>query len=101
MRSYLITDDKDTMIGMRLAGIGGEMLTDPEAILKKIDALIEDPKIGIIMVTEGVMERAEEAIMQRKMRSNETLIVQVPGADGRMDTDRISRYIRESIGLKL
>ncbi len=100
MRSFLLTDDQDTMIGMRLAGIQGKQVSGKDAILAEIDRLLEDPTIGMIMVTEGIMRQAEDQIMERKMKTAETLIVQIPGADGKMDEDRISRYIRESIGLK-
>ncbi len=101
MRSFLISDNSETLIGMRLAGIGGVILDAPEEIIKEIDALIKDPEIGIIMITGGIMKLAEEEIMQRKLSESETLIVQIPGTHEEMDEDRISRYIKESIGLNI
>ncbi len=100
MRSFLISDNSETLVGMRLAGVGGILLDDRESIVSKIDELIADPEVGIIMVTGGVMKKAEEEIMERKMRESRTLIVQIPGTHDETDEDRISRYIRESIGLK-
>lgn len=103
MKSFLISDNKETLIGMRLTGISGVILESEEEIIKKIDALIKDDQIGIIMITGGIMRKAEEAIMERKMQASETLIVQIPGTheDGEDDEGRLTRYIRESIGLKL
>jgi len=100
MRSFLISDNKETLIGMRLAGIGGIILDTENEIIQKIDELIKDSQVGIIMITGGILMRAEEAIMERKLRESETLIVQIPGTAENADDDRIARYIRESIGLK-
>jgi len=100
MKSYLISDNKETLIGMRLTGISGSLLTKSSDIIKKIDALIADPMIGIIMITGGVMKAAEDEIMERKLVESETLIIQIPGTTDSADEDRMARYIRESIGLK-
>jgi len=100
MRSFLISDNSETLIGMRLAGITGVILEEETEIIQKIDELIKDPEVGIIMITGGIMMKAQDAIMQRKLREAETLIVQIPGTAEESDDDRIARYIRESIGLK-
>ena len=100
MKSFVISDNSDTLIGMRLAGIGGAILETEAEIIEKIDELIADSEVGIIMITGGIMKKAEEAIMERKLRESETLIVQIPGTLEDPEEDRMTRYIRESIGLK-
>ena len=100
MQSFLISDNAETLIGMRLAGISGEQMDDREAIIKKIDELIKNPQVGIIMITEGIMKKAENEIMERKLREAETLIVRIPDTMEEADDDRIAKYIRDSIGLK-
>lgn len=100
MKSFLISDNKETLIGMRLTGISGVILSSPREIIKKIDDLIADQEVGIIMITGGIMKLAEEEIMQRKLVESETLIIQIPGTTDQTGEDRMARYIRESIGLK-
>tara|TARA_Y100000588_G_C13891362_1_gene768826 strand:- start:339 stop:644 length:306 start_codon:yes stop_codon:yes gene_type:complete len=100
MKSFLISDNKETLIGMRLTGISGVILETRAEIVKKIDALIADKEVGIIMITGGIMKVAEEEIMERKLVESETLIIQIPGTADHADEDRMARYIRESIGLK-
>ncbi len=100
MHSFLISDNSDTLIGMRLAGIRGVQLETEQEIIQKIDELIKDPQVGIIMITGGIMNKAEEAIMHRKLLESETLIIQIPGTTEQTEDDRIAKYIRESIGLK-
>lgn len=101
MESYLISDNEDTLLGMKLAGIEGELMTDDEAIVKKIDALIKEPNIGIIMLTHNIKVRIEDEVMKRKLVARDTLIVEVPGPGEAIESDFITKYIRESIGLKL
>lgn len=101
MKSFLISDNEDTLLGLKLAGIDGVLMTDDEAIIKKIDALIKTPDIGIIMLTHQIKVRLEEEIMTRKLQARETLIVEVPSPGETIEKDFITKYIRESIGLKL
>lgn len=101
MESYLISDNEDTLLGMKMAGVEGELMTDDEKIIKKIDELIKDPKIGIVILTHSIKVRLEDEIMKRKLKARETLIVEIPGPKESIQNDFITRYIRESIGLKL
>lgn len=101
MESFLISDNHDTLVGMRMAGVSGEILTEPQSIIEKIDALIEDPKIGIIIMTSEIKKKVEEAIVERKNTHTTTLFVEIPGPKDTISKDFITRYIRESIGLKL
>lgn len=100
MESYLISDNEETLVGMQMAGIQGEILTDPELVLKKIDSLIAQTEIGIIILTHSLKSVIEDEVMKRKIASNETLIVEIPGPNDQSQHDFITRYIRESIGLK-
>ena len=101
MESYIISDNEETLIGMKMAGISGEIMTDREVIIKKIDELILDPKVGIIILTHQIKMMIEEEVMKRKLQSRETLIVEIPGPKENIKSDFITKYIRESIGLKL
>lgn len=101
MESYLISDNEETLLGMKMAGISGELLTENLEILDRIDELILDPKIGIIILTHKTKEKIEEEVMTRKLQSKETLIVEIPGPREAIKSDFITKYIRESIGLKL
>ena len=42
MRSYLISDNIDTFVGMKMAGIEGIVLHEKEEIVKKIEELKKD-----------------------------------------------------------
>lgn len=99
MKSLLISTNQDTVIGMRLAGIMGEVITSKEKILKRVNEAILDPEIGIVMVSTDVFAQAETELMELKLESDETLIIQIPNLGDTME-DYITQYVRESIGVK-
>ena len=52
MRFYLISDNMDTLTGMRLAGIEGEVVHDPESVEKALNTAMAAEDIGIVLITE-------------------------------------------------
>jgi V/A-type H+/Na+-transporting ATPase subunit F len=101
MKSYLICDDEDTLLGLKLAGIEGEIIAEKSEVLKRIDEKLADPGTGIILITQRIKSMAKDDIMERKLKSKKTLIVEVPSIDVPYEADFITRYIRESIGIKI
>lgn len=100
MRSVLISQNPDLLTGMRLSGIAGVLVTDREDFLERLKGFLSDPKVGIIILTRDVMSMAESEVMELKLLSKEKLIVEIPDFGGVME-DRMSKYIRESIGIKI
>lgn len=100
MKSFLISDNKDTLIGMKLAGISGTICEDKQSLLDLIEEKIKDPEIGIILVTDKVKMLADSEIMDYKIKEIDTLITEIPSMNSKYKSDYITRYIRESIGVK-
>ncbi len=102
MKYFVISDNNDTLIGLRLAGIEGEVCrTGPEG-----DAAIErvcaNPEIGILLVTEKLAALCQEKLSPLKMDGAPPLIVEIPDRNSQGRTgDSITRYIQEAIGVKL
>ncbi len=101
MRSYLISDNMDTLIGMRLAGIEGVIVKNKIELMKKVNESLEDDTIGILIVTENILFMAEEEIMDIKLERAYPLIVEIPDRQGPKRPDYLTKYIRESIGIKI
>lgn len=53
------------------------------------------------MITSKVVDLAREEIMSKKLASKDMLIIEIPSAEQSFDKDYITRYIRESIGVKI
>lgn len=102
MISYLISDNRDTLVGMRLAGITGILLREREEMLTEFNRCLNDKNIGILIITEKVFDLLHEEVMQAKLKTKFPLIVEIPDRHGlRREEDFITRYIKESIGINI
>ena len=52
MKMYLISDNIDTLTGMRLAGVEGVIVHEHDELKKALERTIADKEIGIILLTE-------------------------------------------------
>ena len=92
MKSFLISDNHDTWLGMKLAGIEGIVLHERDALLEVLKAAMIDPDIGIIILTEKVVDLAYEEVMEYKMKYKKTLRIEIPDRHGTTrDADTIKR----------
>ena len=102
MKIYLISDNIDTLTGMRLAGINGCVAHDSETVTGEIKKAVEDPEMGILFLTEKAGAMAEEYLDELKMTLHTPLIIEIPDRHGSRDiAGSINRMVQESIGLKL
>lgn len=102
MRSYLISDNVDTFVGMKMAGIECIVLHEKEEIVNKIEQLKNDQSIGIIIVTEKIAMLVPEEVSIIKLSKERPLLVEIPDRHGwSKGSDAILRYVKEAIGIKI
>lgn len=102
MKSFVISDNKDTLVAMRLAGISGVILHEKDEIIEAIRNIMADKEIGILILTEEIFEVVHEEVTQIKLKRRFPLIVEIPDRFGqRKEENYITRYINESVGIKL
>lgn len=102
MRFFLISDNKDTLVGMRLAGIPGVVVHTAEDTRAALEKAVNDENIGIIMITERLVELCPETVSQLKETHEKPLLVEIPDRHGSgRSKDSITRYVREAIGIKI
>lgn len=102
MKMYLISDNIDTQIGLRLVGIRGSVAHDTETVTAQINKAIKDPEIGILALTENAAAMAGEYLDELRMSLHTPLIIEIPDRHGSRDiAGSINRMVEQSIGLKL
>lgn len=102
MKVYLISDNVDTLVGMKLAGIRGTIVHSREEVLKELKSAGRDKEVGIILITEKLVSLVKEEISKLKLNMGIPLIVEIPDRHGTTRSmDSITRYVKESIGLKI
>lgn len=102
MQFYCISDNVDTQMGMRLAGIEGVCVhTAPEVSLE-LEKAIKNEDIAVILMTEKLVELCSEQIYDIKLNFKRPLIVEIPDRHATSQiTSTISKYVEEAIGIKL
>ncbi|HCO62016.1 MAG TPA: ATP synthase subunit F [Clostridiales bacterium] len=101
MRYFVISDNTDTHVGLRLAGVEGVIARTREECLKALDKVMEDPSIGVLLINEGLAEQCAAELAPHKMSGRTPLVVEIPDRHGVRNKDAIARYIREAIGVKI
>ncbi len=102
MKMYLISDNVDTQIGMRLAGIEGCVVHEADEVHRELEAVIKRDDVAIVLLTEKLGKLVPDYIRDLKLRLPTPLIVEIPDRHGSRDiADSINRHVREAIGLKL
>lgn len=102
MKFFLISDNRDTWTGMRMAGVEGVVVHDPEEVERALDSAAADETIGVVLITAKLMEMCREFIYQKKLSGARPLIVEVADrhGEGKM-SDSITRYVREAVGIRI
>lgn len=102
MKVFMISDNTHTLTGMRLSGIEGVVVHEREEILKELAKVKEKRDIGILLIIELLVEKVQPELNKMKLSRRLPIIVEIPDRHGlRRPPDFLTRYIRESIGLKI
>lgn len=102
MKFFLISDNTDTLMGLRLVGIEGVVLHTRQEFLMMLEEKMKDPSIAIILVTTKLIELCPDIISEVKLKQPKPLIVEIPDRHGESKIgETIDRYVSEAIGVKL
>ncbi len=102
MRVWLISDNHDTLVGMRLAGIEGILVNETEEILEAIDTAVSMSDVGILVVTEKISAKIPDVIQRLRENGDLPLVIEIPDRHGtNRGPDFLTRYVRDAIGVKM
>ncbi|MBQ8028374.1 MAG: V-type ATP synthase subunit F [Clostridia bacterium] len=77
MKMYLLSADADTLTGMRLAGIDGEIISCKEELEAAAKKAEEEKEIAVLLVAETLAEKYEAELTELK-KKGKVLITQIP-----------------------
>lgn len=102
MKFYLISDNIDTQMGMRIAGIDGVVAHTAEEVNTALDAAFSDEDTAVVLMTEKLVSLCRERVYDLKLNCRRPLIVEIPDRHGNSGvSEAIGRYVEEAIGIKL
>lgn len=74
MKIYCITENNDLYIGLKLAGCDGITIKENVDIEEKIDEIIQNKEIGILVVSKTIYEENSEKIDYIRLNKKTPLI---------------------------
>ncbi|MCD6545356.1 MAG: V-type ATP synthase subunit F [Thermotogae bacterium] len=102
MRFFLISDNIDTAIGLRLSGVNGVVVHERDEILEEFNKILSNKKIGVLLITELIAQKIPEELRNHKLSGKLPLIFVIPDRHGwRSDKNFITRYVEEAIGVNI
>ncbi len=102
MRYFAVSDNMDTLTGLRMAGIEGVVAHERKEVRDAVSKAIGNPEIGILLITERLASLCSDLIGNLKQCGTRTIVVEIPDRHGTgRSPDSITRYVRESIGIRV
>ena len=102
MKFYLLSDNVDTVMGMRLAGVPGELIHSADELKTSLDSAMSADDVGVVLVTQKLVSMCREHIYDIKLKTPRPLIVEIPDRHGGAGvSDAMLGYVRDAVGIKL
>ena len=78
MRFYLLSDNIDTLTGMRLAGIEGTLVHEPEETSAALDEAMAMDDVAVVLMTEKLVALIEDKVNEYKLTRPSPIISEIP-----------------------
>ena len=102
MKYFAVSDNVDTLTGLRLAGIGGVLAHKSDEVDDAVSGAVADPDVGVLLITERLAGLCPDVLDSLKKSGSRLLVVEIPDRHGTgRSPDSITRYIKEAIGVKI
>ena len=78
MKFFLISDNVDTKMGMRFAGIEGVVVHQEDEVRSELEKAVNRDDIAVILITETLVSLCPDLIYDLKLNRKQPLIVEIP-----------------------
>ncbi|MDR1663893.1 MAG: V-type ATP synthase subunit F [Clostridiales bacterium] len=102
MRIFLLSDNVDTLTGMRLVGVDGALTHTREELAAELEKVLRARDVGVLAISEKIFNANQDLLAPVMDMRGKALIVAIPDRHGTSrQKDFLSHYVREAIGVKL
>lgn len=102
MRAFLVSDNHDSLVGMRIAGIPGVLIHGRDETLEAVRKALELDDLGILVLTEKAAAEVPEVVRELRQSGELPIVVEIPDRHGtKRPPDFLTRYLQEAIGVKV
>ena len=90
---------KAFVTGFVLSGVNGEYASSPEEALEKIQKLVGDPEVGLIMVSDDMARPLRDQLTNIRTKKAVPLIYEVPGPGSKAEKVEYRAMLRSILGV--
>lgn len=90
---------KAFVTGFVLSGVNGEYVTSSTEALQKIEKLVKDPDVGLIMVSDDVAKPIRDELTNVRTKKAVPLIYEVPGPGSKAEKVEYRAMLRSILGV--
>lgn len=102
MKSYVITDNINTLVGMQLAGVEGQLISSSDSFAAVFDQVIKNDEIGILMIAPKLIEANQKKVDQVRFNQEVPLIVEISGAEEyKNNRNKITETIQKAVNISV
>jgi vacuolar-type H+-ATPase subunit F/Vma7 len=85
--------------GFALSGVSGEYVSSSDEALGKIEKLVRDPQVGLIMVSDEVAKPLDAQLTAIRTQRATPLIYEVPGPGSKKEKVDYRAMLRSILGV--
>jgi len=99
----VVVGDNPTCMGFRLAGVQNVYPEGEAGAQARIESLLSEPEIGIIIVNEKTMDFLDSRLKNRIAKVAKPVVIAVPDKDGPMEQgeDSLRSIVKKALGFEL
>ncbi len=101
MKYFAIAGDRDTLTGLRLAGIDGEQAADAENVRRLMRKCVEDENIAVLVITQACADLCYDELTRLRLSASRPLVAVIPDSKGGKVRDEMATLIGETIGVRI
>lgn len=102
MKSYVITDNIHTLVGMQLSGVEGQLIRSSDSFDTVFEQVLKNDEIGILMIAPKLIKANQKKVDEVRFNQAVPLIVEIPGADEyKENRNKITETIQQAINISV
>lgn len=99
--SVFAIGDKDTVLGITLAGGDGAIVETAEDARSQLESVLKREDVMLILVTRKWAESMRERINRLRMTSLQPIVMEIPGKDLQPSEESLAQLVQRALGISL
>ena len=101
MKYFAIAGDRDTLTGLRLAGMAGAVASNAREVENLIRQAEKDETVAVLVITQACADQCPETLSRLRLSASRPLVAVIPDSHGGEVRDETAKLISEAIGVRI